>query len=191
MILKARRQRQTQFSSILDLQQKPSIVCGFTMPEDSEITAWHEAGHAMMAILQGGRLERVTLEPPFDDGPARYGDTVTRWTGLGAKELALAEIYVSLAGPVVEMIYTGDRVAIASEPEWLADWQRAKLSAAAMSRDAASADKLLRQTVSAIFELFEDRHQWAAVSAIADDLLAFETLEHDQVADTIAFWQRR
>ena len=161
------------------------------MPEDSEITAWHEAGHAMMAILQGGYLERVTLEPPFDDGPARYGDTVTRWSGMSSAELALAEIHVSLAGPVVEMIYTGDRVAIATVPEWQADWQRAALNAAAGSRDAVSAEKLLRQSVSAIFRLFEDRNQWAAVSAIADDLLAFETLEHEQVAETVAFWQRR
>ncbi len=161
------------------------------MSEDCEITAWHEAGHAMMAILRGGYLERVTLEPPFDDGPARYGDTVTRWTGLDATELAMAEIHVSLAGPVVEMIYTGDRVAIASVPEWRADWDRATLNATAGSRNAASADRLLRQTVSAIFDLFDDRNRWAAVSSIADDLLAFETLEHDQVAATVAFWQRR
>lgn len=161
------------------------------MPEDSEITAWHEAGHAMMAILQGGRLERVTLEPPFDDGPARYGDTVTRWSGLTSIELAVAEIHVSLAGPVVEMIYTGDRVSIASVPEWAADWQRATLNANAGSRDAVAADRFLRQSVSAIFDLFDDRNHWAAVSAIADDLLAFETLEHEQVAETIAFWQRQ
>ena len=161
------------------------------MSEDCEITAWHEAGHAMMAILQGGYLERVTLEPPFDDGPARYGDTVTRWSGLSATELALAEIHVSLAGPVVEMIYTGDRVSIASVPEWAADWQRASTNAVAGSRDAKSADRLLRQSVSAIFDLFGDSNRWAAVSSIADDLLAFETLEHEQVADTIAFWQRR
>jgi len=161
------------------------------MSEDSEITAWHEAGHAMMAILQGGSLERVTLEPPFDDGPARYGDTITRWSGLSTVELALAEIHVSLAGPVVEMIYTGDRVAIASVPEWAADWHRANVTAAACSRNAVSADKLLRKSVTAIFDLFEDRNQWAAVCAIADDLLAFDTLEHEQVADTVAFWQRR
>ena len=145
----------------------------------------------MMAILQGGYLERVTLEPPFDDGPARYGDTVTRWSGMNSTELVLAEIHVSLAGPVVEMIYTGDRVSIASVPEWAADWHRASTNAVAGSRDARSADRLLRQSVSAIFELFDDRNHWAAVSSIADDLLAFETLEHEQVADTIAFWQRR
>jgi ATP-dependent Zn protease len=161
------------------------------MSENCEITAWHEAGHAMMAILQGGHLERVTLEPPFDDGPARYGDTVTRWSGMSEAELTLAEIQVSLAGPVVEMIYTGDRVSIASVPEWQADWHRATLNATAGSRDAAAADRLLRESVRAIFDLFEDSNQWAAVSAIADDLLAFETLEHEQVADTIAFWQRR
>jgi hypothetical protein len=67
----------------------------------------------------------------------------------------------------------------------------ATVNAAAGSRDAQSADKLLRQSVSAIFDLYEDGNHWAAVSAIADDLLAFETLEHEQVAETIAFWQRR
>ena len=161
------------------------------MSDDLEITAWHESGHAMAAVLLGGHVERVTLEPPYDDGPTRYGDTVTRWSGKTNAELTMAEIQVSLAGPVVEMLYTGDRVAIDSVPEWAADWQRAAASAAAGNRGPAAANKLIRQSVTALFELFEDANHWAAVSAIADDLLAFETLEHQQVADTIAFWQRR
>ena len=75
-----------------------------------EITAWHEAGHAMMAVMCGGTIERVTIEPPDDDGPVRYGDTVTRWARMSGRQLAEAEIQVSLAGPVAEMIYSGERM---------------------------------------------------------------------------------
>jgi hypothetical protein len=145
----------------------------------------------MMAVLLGGRIERVTLEPPFDDGPRRYGDTITVWSGKTRSELALAEIQVSLAGPIAEMLYTGDRVSIQAEPEWAADWQRATASVKMVRNSPAAAETLIRQTVTAIFQLFENTNHWAAISAIADDLLAFETLEHEQVAETVAFWQRR
>jgi len=42
-----------------------------------------------------------------------------------------------------------------------------------------------------VWNFFEDENVWAATCAIADLLLAHETIEHDQVAETWAFWQRR
>ena len=153
-----------------------------------EVTAWHEAGHATMAVLAGGVIERVTIEPPDDDGLNRYGDTVTRWSGQSQTQYLMSEIRVSLAGPIAEMIHTGFHEAIDSVPEWQADWLRAKEAAKPFGQ---KADQILKQTETEIFELFEQPNMWACIGAITDDLLAFETLEHAQVKATIDFWTTR
>ena len=40
----------------------------------SQIAAYHEAGHAFMAIYVGARVRSVTIDPDWDDGPDRFGD---------------------------------------------------------------------------------------------------------------------
>jgi len=161
------------------------------MDSTEETTAWHEAGHAMMAVLCGGTIERVTIEPPDDDGPVRYGDTVTRWSGMSARQLAEAEIRVSLAGPVAEMIYSGERIDLEGVEEWSGDWATAIAAARTLSKNESSARKLLNSVTDEIYQSFDSPNAWAAISAIADDLLAHETLDHTFVRDTVDFWQRR
>ena len=41
----------------------------------SELTAYHEAGHAFVAISVGVNVRSVTIRPDDDDGPERFGDT--------------------------------------------------------------------------------------------------------------------
>ncbi len=161
------------------------------MDLDEEVTAWHEAGHAMMAVLCGGVIERVTIEPPDDEGPARYGDTVTRWSGLSERQMVEAEIRVSLGGPVAEMIYRSERVELESVAEWAADWATAFNAALCISKNEPSAKRLLQSVTSELLKLLERENAWAAISAIADDLLAHETLDHEQVSYSVDFWKRR
>lgn len=75
-----------------------------------ELNAYHEAGHALMAILLGGEVRSVTIEPDNDDGPDRQGDTQVLWrrSRMSEKQFAETAIQVSLAGPVAEMIYSGE-----------------------------------------------------------------------------------
>ena len=161
------------------------------MDPEEALTAWHEAGHAVMAVLCSGFVERVTIEPPYDDGPARHGDTVTRWIGFSERQLLDAEMRVSLAGPVAEMIYRNELVAIETVDEWAADWSTAVIAAKRVAGSELAAKKLLNLVTLEIQTLFEATNNWAAVCAVADELLAHETLENDQVADCIGFWQRR
>jgi len=35
----------------------------------AELIAYHEAGHALMAVLLGGKVQQVTIEPENDEGP--------------------------------------------------------------------------------------------------------------------------
>ncbi len=76
----------------------------------TEVTAYHEAGHVLVALLLGARVKQVTIAPDDDDGPRRFGDTQIVWRRSRLTEQQLAEnaVQVSLAGPAAEMIYTGD-----------------------------------------------------------------------------------
>lgn len=141
-----------------------------------------------MAVIAGGTIERVTIEPPDDDGPNRYGDTITRWSGQTQRQYLMSEIQVSLAGPVAEMIHTGFREAIHAVPQWQGDWLRANAAAKSFGHRAV---QILEQTEADLFQLFEQPNVWACIGAICDDLLAFETLEHEQVKATIDFWTSR
>ncbi len=49
----------------------------------SEVIAYHEAGHALVAVLLGGKVKQVTIEPDDDDGPDRQGDTQVLWRRSG------------------------------------------------------------------------------------------------------------
>src|SRR5476651_762742 len=102
-----------------------------------EIVAYHEAGHALMALLLGGKVKHVTIEPDDDDGPARQGDTQVLWrhAGINEKEFAKKVVQVSLAGPVAEMIYSGDPYHPGLVAEWAADWREAWNSALLLHSD--------------------------------------------------------
>jgi len=74
-----------------------------------EVSAYHEAGHAFMAIYVGARVRCVTIEPDWDDGPARHADIPIEWPldQFSARELQERSAHVALAGPVAEMIHSG------------------------------------------------------------------------------------
>ena len=162
------------------------------MDEAETLTAWHEAGHATMAIIEGGFIEHVTLEPPNDEGPQRYGETISRWPSqMSQNDLLKSEVMVSLAGPVVEMLYSDQRQKIADVEEWKADWIRAVASARSCTKTDAEAAQMLQRSEEKTLRLFDISQYWSAVSAIAEELLAHSTIEHEQVHDTFSFWQRR
>ncbi|HEX4149601.1 MAG TPA: M50 family metallopeptidase, partial [Pirellulales bacterium] len=102
-----------------------------------DLIAYHEAGHALMAVLLGGRVRLVTIEPDNDDGIDRQGDTQVLWrrSGISNKELAKKTVQVSLAGPAAEMIYSGDPYHPGFVAQWAADWREAWEAAAALHAD--------------------------------------------------------
>ncbi len=159
------------------------------MDEIEELTAYHESGHAVMAFLCGGLIERVSLEPPNDDGPKRYGETLTRWQGKSDLDAAISEIKVSLAGPISEMIYSGDHQRISSVPEWAVDWQHA-LSRTLSVFGAEKTPAQLALIQKELVDFFERDQIWAAVAGVADELLAHETIEHEMVQEVVQQWIR-
>lgn len=149
-----------------------------------------------MAIVLGGCVEHITIEPHLDDGPSRYGETITSWpwTERGAvppKQRISAEIAVSLAGPVAEMIYLNERSEIEAVEEWSFDCRMANQLASQVTASPVSKVKLLRESESMVRERLNEPETWSAVAALSDELLAHETLEHDQIQEVTLFWLRR
>jgi hypothetical protein len=157
-------------------------------PELEELAAYHEAGHAVMAVVLGGRIVHVSIEPPDDDGLNRSGESIVHWPAAHSQAIDEAEIKVSLAGPVTEMIYCNEVQVIASVPEFAADWQRASANAIRLKPALAQRVELLSQAEVWLRSFFEQDHHWAAVAAVADELLAHETVEHESLAEIVSFW---
>jgi ATP-dependent Zn protease len=156
----------------------------------SELVAYHEAGHALMAVLLGGVVKQVTIEPDNDDGPERHGDTQVLWrrTGISEKDFAKIAVQACLAGPVAEMIYSGDPYHPGLVAEWAADWQQAWEAAVPLHRDERKRLEYLEQVSIRLYHRFQEDHLWAALASLADHLLAHDTLEAEQIEEIVAEW---
>ena len=154
-----------------------------------EVTAFHEAGHAFVAVMAGARVVSVTIEPDEDE---RYGDTEVAWSRSQFSDREFAEklALVALAGPVTEMVMTGDRYHPALLPEWSADWAQAMNAASALfSEEAKQVEFLERMTIETHSILSRD-DVWSFIGAIVDELVAHETLEGETVHEIVDQWMR-
>lgn len=155
-----------------------------------ELTAYHEAGHAWMAVLSGARVDVVTIDPAWDDGPQRFGDTQVAWqlSHFTERELAEKAVLVALAGPVAEMTYSGDPYHPGFVAEWADDWQNAWQAAAALIPNERLRLRWLEQQVALLREMLDSTHHWAALADIADLLLAHETIGGEEVVQCVRQW---
>lgn len=155
-----------------------------------EIVAYHEAGHVLMAVLLGGEVRLVTIEPDNEDGPDRQGDTQVAWprSRMTPQEFAEISVQVSLAGPVAEMLYTGDPYHPGLIAEWAADWQEAWDAATALYSDQRKLLAYLEQQSINLCHRLKRDVAWACLASIADHLLAHATLEGEQVEEIVREW---
>lgn len=156
----------------------------------SDTIAYHEAGHAVMARLCGAEVRLVTIEPDRDDGPERQGDTQVVWRRAHAADRAHAKraVQVALAGPVAEMIYSGEPYHPSLVAEWAADWREAWEAAALLHRDERVRLKYLEDVSIELYHRLRDDELWAALASLADHLLAHDTLDGEQVEEIVAPW---
>lgn len=156
----------------------------------SELIAYHEAGHALVALLLGGKVKQVTIEPDNDDGPEHQGDTQVLWrrSRISDDEFAKSTVQVSLAGPVAEMIYSGDPYHPGSVAEWAADWREAWEAAIPLFPNERKRLEYLEQVSIQLYHRLNEDDLWAALASLADNLLAHETLDHEQVDEIVEEW---
>lgn len=155
----------------------------------SEIVAYHEAGHALVAHLLGGKVKQITIDPDNDDGPDRFGDTQIRWRRIAnEKEFSQNVVQVCLAGPVAEMIYSGDPYHPGAVPEWAADWRDAWEAAESLFSNERQRLRYLEQVSVELYHRMKEDDFWAALAAVADHLLAYDTIEADEFDEIVAEW---
>jgi hypothetical protein len=157
-----------------------------------EISAYHEAGHAFMAIFVGARVRYVTIEPDRDDGPERHADIQVEWPldQFTTRELHKKSVLVALAGPVAEMIHSGEPYHPGFVAEWAADWRAAWEAAAQLVPAERKRLSYLEQATAQLYRLLNRDDHWAGLAAIVDNLLAHETLEGGEVEDIMRQWLR-
>lgn len=163
------------------------------MDDEETQTAYHEAGHAVIAYALGGVVESLQLGGESDDHlPERFGDCRIHWgrvDPLGDWQLQ-REVLTVLAGPAAEMVYRGERFAPDSFGPWQDDWTRAWEIGHAFATDATKRSQVLWLLTLRLERLLRSDRLWPAVSALADELLAHEFLDRDQTEDVLQFWIR-
>lgn len=156
----------------------------------SEVSAYHEAGHAIMAIYVGAQIRSVTIDPDWDDGPERHADIQVAWPldRFTEKELHQKSVLVALAGPVAEMIHRGETYHPGLVAEWAADWQLAWEASSNLVPIERERLSYLEQVTVELYRILDREDYWAALAAIVDNLLAHETLEGEEVEDIARQW---
>ena len=154
--------------------------------EEQLRTAYHEAGHCVMAIICGAKASIASITPEEEH---LHGHVEIRWS---AGSSIADQLAVVLAGPVAEMIYRSEPLHPGLVPEWSEDWKQAWTLARSSSRSSSGSDvrclAMLEQIVAKLYHTFSQDRYWAAIAAVQDLLLAHEEIDHDQIEYEVKAW---
>jgi ATP-dependent Zn protease len=161
---------------------------------DEALFAYHEAGHAVMACHLGGRLLSVSIERNHLDLPRQAGLVTAEWPSANSSnqksfaENCSRQIHVILAGPVAEAIYRGEPLHPSAVVEWQDDWQQALAQAELFEKSEPKRWKLLEQIYATLYRILQQDMHWQAISEVADQLLAHETIDGGEVHEIVSRW---
>ena len=126
-------------------------------------TAFHEAGHAVVALILGRPVHRVTILPDRD----HLGQCEFRKGQIKATDDWLErEMLIALAGLAAEACHTG-KYAWGHSSRDILYAQNLAIQRAGEKR----ADKLTRRVLSKVEHLLSDAGHWRAVTLIAEELM--------------------
>ena len=172
--------------------RKQFTTGGSGLDDDEEtLTAYHEAGHVVVGYAMGAKIERVQLGGEADDHlPDRCGDCLVNWGQVNpdCNRQRQCELMTMLAGPVAEMIYRGEMLHPAHFGPWQGDWQQAWEHCRSSVADPERRTRLLEQLIRELHARMSSDDCWAAIAAVADELLAHEYLEEEQLRGALEFW---
>ncbi len=140
-----------------------------------------------MAVILGGIVEVATIVTDFNESPKRYGDVRVRWSSAPGWK---TQVLVALAGPAAEMVFRQEKLHPGFVQEWSEDWKVAW----DLSKSGASNERkrvlLLEQISVELYQVFGRDEVWNAAAALADELMAHETIYEEQIEETVRFWIR-
>lgn len=127
------------------------------------LTAYHEAGHAVIALSEGRMIQEVSIVPKLQ----RLGHCgVQKGTAKKLKDALETDLLILLAGMAAEARLTG-RYHL---PGAAQDLEMARRLAEMRAPNARQAERLLERMLSKVEHLLEDAATWGAVTALADEL---------------------
>lgn len=137
-------------------------------------TAYHEAGHAVMALALGRLVDRVTIVPGKTQfGHATLGQCkVQKSRARASKDWLEDEMLILLAGMVAEAQFTG-QYCTAGATQDLRAVRRLAESRSGNDRQAARVE---RRALDKTEYILSDTQHWQAVEAIVQQLLEHQTI---------------
>ncbi len=149
--------------------RRPSAAAVMDIPPEEpvdEATAYHEAGHAVMALVLGRPVAFVSALPARQHlGICEFGKAVFR----PSEDWLERELLITLAGLAAESCYTGQY-----------DWHAAGKDLASAERLALNraggherkAQRLLRRSLAKAEHLLRQEAHWRAVERLAAELVS-------------------
>jgi len=139
------------------------------IPTPEHLTAYHEAGHAVIALSQGRIVQEVSIIP----GPQRLGHCgVGKGTARKLKDSLETDLLILLAGLAAEARLAG-RYHLPGAAQDLRMAERLALMRAPNERQA---QRLLERTLAKVEHLLAEAGIWNAVTALAEELLRSQRL---------------
>ena len=134
-----------------------------------ELTAYHEAGHAVVTLALGRPVASVSIRPDHQFlGLCTFGKAVFR----PSEDWVEREILIALAGLAAEARHSGEYAWDAAGK----DWQAAEGLAIERAGDAKKAQRLLRRLLGKAEHLRTQDENWRAVERIAKELLRVDEI---------------
>jgi len=139
------------------------------MEDNRTLTAYHEAGHAVMALLMGRAIQKVSIIPSQN----RLGTcTIKKGRTKQVQDKLEAEILILLAGMAAEGRKSGHyNVQGASQ-----DLRIVEKLAMARSGNPRQSQKLIHKMLDKTQHLLSNKAAWSAVKVIADELIQHESI---------------
>jgi ATP-dependent Zn protease len=145
------------------------------MPSERKIAAYHEAGHAVVALGLSVTVRRASIRP----GRVGYGRVVTH----GPPEPADVLLFITLAGPFAHRRF-------APRSNWLtSDFAIAEKMISGSKGTAASKEKYLAYIADHAEQIVD--YFWADIKVAAKGLLKHETLTGDEISAMIRAARRK
>ena len=134
-----------------------------------------------------GARSRMDLAARLTARKVQDADTV----GVDRDFVALqTEILAILAGPVAEMVYRDEPRHPAVFGPWKYDWDQAWQAAALIWADEKQRTRGLENLILELRQKIRMDPVWAAIAALADELVAHESLDEERVEEVLSFWFR-
>ena len=148
------------------------------IPISDEEMAYHEAGHAVIHLLDGGTISRISIDREDSRRGVQPAGALPEVTDEAAARTRAA---TAVAGEAAGLIRHEQRLRAAAE----ADYEAALRAARLVNHDEAAAQRLVMKESARVRERLRRPDVWRQVEALAEALLRQRTLSGEETAQAV------